>query len=67
MRFRQNQTHQILRHLQTHTITPLQALRLYRCFRLGARIFDLRQAGHDIRTTMVETCGKRVARYRLAH
>lgn len=61
------QTARILAHLKHHTITPLQALKLYGCFRLGARIWDLRRAGYDIHTTLVETCGKRVARYRLAH
>jgi len=33
--------------------------------RAAARIADLRAAGHSITTTMVETDGHRVARYRL--
>jgi hypothetical protein len=36
------------------SITPIDALREYGCFRLSAVIFNLKQEGHDIRTTMVE-------------
>ena len=52
-------------------ITQLDALRPIRdggagCFRLAARIADLRAAGHDIHSEMVTTdSGKRVARYTL--
>lgn len=45
------------------SLTPLKALRLFGCLRLGARILDLRMAGLDIRTAMVNVNGKRVARY----
>src|SRR3990167_760038 len=34
-------------------ITPLEALKYHNCMRLGARIFDLKQKGHDIKTKMV--------------
>ncbi len=46
------QAEQILRYLQTHKrgITPIDALRKFGCFRLGARIYDLRKEGHDIKT-----------------
>lgn len=48
-------------------LTPIDALRRFGCFRLGARVFDLREAGLDIRTELVEVSpGKRVARYYLA-
>lgn len=30
------------------SITPLDALNRFSCFRLGARIFDLRKKGYDI-------------------
>ena len=30
------------------TITPLDALNRFGCFRLGAQIFDLKAEGHDI-------------------
>ena len=46
-------------------LTPLQALRKYGCMRLAARIKDLRDAGHDINTTLIRTQGARVARYSL--
>ena len=36
-----------------------------RCWRLGARIFNLRAMGYDIRTFTVEADGKRYARYYL--
>lgn len=46
-------------------ITPLEALRDYGCMRLGARIWELKQQGHKIRTDLVEVNGKTVARYRM--
>jgi hypothetical protein len=40
---------QILAYLQSgNSITPLDALQLFGCFRLGARIFDLRKSGVEI-------------------
>jgi hypothetical protein len=47
-------------------ITSMDALRECGCFRLAARIADLRAEGHDISSEMVTVpSGKRVARYRL--
>ena len=44
------QKKQILEHLKKHgSITPLEALDNYGCMRLGARIWDLRHDGHQIR------------------
>lgn len=41
----------ILLHLQTYgSIEPLTALREYGCYRLGARIADLRHEGYNIKT-----------------
>lgn len=62
------QSRLILSHLEAgKAITPLDALREYGCFRLGARIWDLRRAGHNIISNMVDVGnGKRVAEYRLA-
>jgi hypothetical protein len=59
------QTDQILAHLKTgRPLDPLTALGEYGCFRLAARIYDLRNAEHDIATDIVETPnGARVARY----
>jgi hypothetical protein len=65
------QTDMILRHMQTFgSITPVEALKEYGCFRLAARINDLR-AEYDIETTTIERVnqfGKKVrfAEYRLA-
>ena len=56
----------ILSHLKRGPITPLDALERYGCFRLAARISDLRSAGHPIKTEWLERQGKRYARYRLA-
>lgn len=45
----------ILKHLQENgSITPLEALERYGCYRLGARVFDLRRDGYNIQTTIVE-------------
>ena len=43
----------VFAHLRTDSITPREALDLYGIFRLAARIFDLRQAGHQIITLRV--------------
>lgn len=45
------QCEMILDHLQQYgSITPMTALNRYGCMRLGARIYDLKRQGHDIRT-----------------
>ena len=60
------QSHLILKHLKKRkSITPLEALSRFGCFRLGARIYDLKRDGHVIETRMVERRGKRFAEYRL--
>jgi hypothetical protein len=55
----------ILIHLKTKgSITPIDALMLFGCFRLGARIFELREQGHNIETERVtDERGKNYARY----
>ncbi len=56
----------ILGHLRHYgDITPMEALGQYRCFRLAARINDLRAEGHRIITEAQRGEGKRWARYRL--
>lgn len=52
--------------LSGKSITPIQALNKFGIFRLGARILELRQAGHDIVTIMQQENGKRFAKYKLA-
>lgn len=61
------QTAAILARLKTgRSITPIEALDEFGCFRLGARIYDLKQDGHQIVKEMVEVqSGKRVASYTL--
>ena len=45
----------------------MDALALFNSFRLGARVFDLKNDyGMDIKTEMVKENGKRFARYSLA-
>ena len=49
------------------TITPLQALDKFDCFRLSARIKNLRDAGMNIQTIPCRTIsGKNIAKYKLA-
>ena len=48
------------------SLTQLDALALFNSFRLGARVFDLKNNyGMNIKTEMVEENGKRFARYSL--
>lgn len=57
---------QILAWMQAgNSITPLEALNRFDCLRLGARIYDLKQAGHSIVTTSIKDgrTGKSYARY----
>ena len=62
----ESQNKQILSHLRSQTITAFEALQLYGCLRLAARIKDLREAGNEINTVMVEVGkGKRIAEYTL--
>lgn len=46
-------------------MTPLDALRRFGCFRLGAVIYDLRQEGYRIKTHSITENGKYFAGYTL--
>jgi len=62
----QSQTKAIANHLLNgNSITPIDALNKFGCFRLSARISDLRNAGFDIETEMIYQDGKRFANYYL--
>ena len=63
-----SQNRRLLAHLRRgKRVTPMDALREFGCFRLGARMWDLRRAGHPIHRRMVEIDGrKRVAEYWLS-
>ena len=45
------------------TITPIEALKLFGAFRLSAIIYDLKQDGYDIKTTIINNGEKRYAQY----
>lgn len=62
-----SQADRILAHLRSgRGITPIGALELFGCFRLAARIRELRDAGYEIFTGGYRTRnGKRVASYRM--
>lgn len=62
----ESQNEQILAYLKSgKSITPIEALSNFGCFRLGARIFELREQGNDIKVDTVERNGKRFASYSL--
>jgi hypothetical protein len=52
--------------LNGYSITQLDALNMFGCFRLSARIANLREEGLDIVTDMVNVNDKRIAKYYLA-
>jgi len=47
------------------SITPLAALRLFNCFRLSGRIYDLKAEGVPIKSELITRNGKTFARYSL--
>jgi hypothetical protein len=60
------QCDEILKHLKTgRSITPLVALDRWGCFRLAARIRELKDAGYRIQTHAIRIGEKRVASYLL--
>ena len=60
------QNEEIRTHLESGlTITLIMALNMFGCFRLAARILDLREAGLDVKMKMVTGGDKRYAEYSL--
>ena len=60
------QNQRILDYLKSgKTLTPLVALEKFGCFRLSARIFNLREQGNAIITNNVTRKGKTFAEYSL--
>ena len=60
----ESQSQAILSHMKAgKAITPIDALNHYGCFRLGARIYELKEQGHPIRTEIISYAGKRFASY----
>ena len=61
-----SQCSDILTYLQSgRSLTPLEALDLFGCMRLGARIWELKGEGYDIESHTLEVGGKHVAVYSL--
>lgn len=61
------QAQRILIYLKTgKTLTPLEALKKFGCFRLAARIGDLRSQGHTIWTNYITKDNKTFAAYKLS-
>ena len=60
------QNKQIINYLlDGNALTPMDALRLFGCFRLSARILELRKKGYHIQTENITQDGKTFAEYRL--
>lgn len=61
-----SQIQQILKWLESgRKLTPIDALNRFGCFRLSARIDQLRNEGHHIVTQTIKKDGKRFAQYSL--
>ena len=61
-----SQSKQILNYLKKgYSLSPLEALNKFGCFRLAARIYDLRCAGHEIEVERVGEGATAWAEYRL--
>ena len=62
-----SQCDRILKHLQSgKTINPAQAWNLFGCYRLGARIHDLRKRNFNIVTKTIYKNGGNFAEYSMA-
>ena len=60
------QTSLVLAHLRTGaSLTPLEALERWGCFRLAARIDELKREGHEIDSHIVRSGKKHWASYTL--
>lgn len=60
------QNRQILQHMRERgSITPYVAIKRFGCLRLASRIYDLKQDGHLINSTLINRNGRRYAAYSL--
>jgi hypothetical protein len=48
---------------QGNTLTPLEALEKFSCFRLGARCWNLKRKGHNIKSKTVHDGKKHYSQY----
>jgi hypothetical protein len=63
----ESQSKLILAHLKKgNAITPIEALNMFGCFRLSARIKDLRDQGISIQMERVTRAGKSFASYSIS-
>lgn len=61
-----SQSNLILNYLKTgRELTPLEALNLFGCLRLGARIYDLKKSGYNISSRFVSKNEKIFSSYKL--
>ena len=61
-----SQSNLILNYLKTgKELTPLEALNLFGCLRLGARIYDLKKSGYKIVSRFVSKNEKIFSSYKL--
>jgi hypothetical protein len=61
-----NTNERILNYLQKgNSITAIEALEEFGCFRLSARIWELREAGHEIESVTLKSGNKKFASYKL--
>jgi Helix-turn-helix domain len=59
-----SQSLRILRHLKSgRSITALEALNKYKCFRLAARVHELKRMGYKIKRSMKTRNQKKFASY----
>lgn len=65
---KQSQEQRISKHLKSgKTLTSISALKLFGCFRLSGRIFNLKKQGLSIKSETITTpSGKRVSKYSLS-
>jgi len=62
----ESQETQVLNYLQSgKTITQLEALNMFDCMRLSARVHRLKKRGHNIKALIVSENGKRFGKYYL--
>lgn len=60
-----SQNEWVLENAKQRWVTAIDALQGCGCFRLAARVKELRDGGHNISTMIVEKDGKRFAAYKL--
>jgi len=54
----------ILKYLKRgEKLTGIKALKLFGCFRLAARIYDLKMSGHTIESSLITERGKKCSEY----